>query len=210
MEQKTIEQVKIFITEYYANNKIVLPSDIKLFSNNFCFFIELVNHWTQILGLVLFKSSFPNTRKYLVKNLVDENLSELTHVETFYNFLLECNYDGTQGTNIEQILIKSKLNPVVIKYKTMIEKFLNENTFSNCVEMLGSIEYAYHLIASDINKFFIDKLNNEPSFHFNLHEILDITHAEELFKSSSNSTITYSNVEFGTKWIIDVISELLK
>lgn len=198
---------KKFMIKYYDNNKIIFPSDIKSFSFNFSFFIELVNYWTQILALTLHKSSYPDNRKYLVKNLVDENLSELTHVETFYNFLLECDYNNSN--HIKELITKSKLNNIVIKYKTMLENFIIQNTFSDCVEMLGAIEYTYHLIATDINKYFSIKLKKEPSFHFNLHEILDITHAEELFLSSENSTILNSNIEFGTKWIINVINELI-
>ncbi len=69
---------------YFNNsNKIKFPPNITKFAEKFSFFIELVNYWTQILGLVLFKSSFPSNRKNLIKNLVDENLSELTHCETF-------------------------------------------------------------------------------------------------------------------------------
>lgn len=198
------------INKYYLEcDKIIFPSDIIKFAENFSFFIELVNHWTQILGLVLFKSSFPSNRKNLIKNLVDENLSELTHCETFFNFLLECGMDKTK-LNIKELLIASKCNSIIIKYKKQLEDFVNNNTFSECVEMLGSIEYIYHLISSDINKYFAKSHGKNPSYHFNLHEIIDQTHSKELFESSDNLEPKESNVEFGSKWIIGVIKELVE
>jgi hypothetical protein len=194
---------------YYNKSKINFPMDIKKFSEKFSVFIELVNYWTQILALVLFKSSFPSNRKNIIKNLVDENLSELTHCETFFYFLLECGFDPNYY-DINSLIMLSKSNHIIIKYKKLLYDFVMENEFSDCVEMLGSIEYIYHLISSDINIYFIESNGKNPSYHFNLHEIVDQQHSRELFESSENKEPKESNIIFGSKWIINVIKELIE
>lgn len=204
-ENNFVTSVKI-MEKYYFDNKLIFPDKLHHFNNNFCYFIELVNYWSQILGLVIYKSSYPDTRKYLVKNLVDENLYKLTHVDTFYNFLLECGYVG----NIQELIDNAKKNPIIIKCKKKLENYVLDHDFSDCVEMLGAIEYVYHLISRDINKYFIEIHNIEPSFHFDTHEILDQTHAKELLESSTNVSYSKSNIEFGSQWIVDVIKELIK
>jgi hypothetical protein len=56
------------LNKYYSEqNKIIFPTDMIKFAEKFAFFIELVNYWTQILGLVLFKSSYPSNRKNIIK-----------------------------------------------------------------------------------------------------------------------------------------------
>ena len=194
---------------YNKSNNIIFPQNITKFAKKFSFFIELVNYWTQILGLVLYKSSFPSNRKNLIKNLVDENLSELTHCETFYNFLLECGFDPNYY-DINSLIMLSKSNHIIIKYKKLLYDFVMENEFSDCVEALGSIEYIYHLISTDINKYFIESHGKPPSYHFNLHEIIDQTHSKELFESSENQVPLESNIKFGSEWIINVIKELVE
>ena len=195
------------IEKYHINNTINYPDDIVLFAKKFCYFIELVNFWSQILGLVLYKSSYPQNRKFIINNLVDENSSTITHVESFYNFLLEC---GFNNCNINMIVAQAKNNTTIIKYKKQLENFILINNFNNCVEMLGAIEYTYHIISKDINQYFIKKHNKEPSFHFANHEILDQTHSKELFESSSNNCPIESNIEYGANWIINVIKELIE
>jgi hypothetical protein len=76
--------------------------------------------------------------------------------------------------------------------------------------MLGSIEYTYHLISSDINKYFTQTHGKNPSYHFDLHEIIDQTHSKELIESSDNHEPIESNIEFGSKWIIGIIKELVE
>lgn len=197
---------KKIMKKYYLDNRLIFPDKLTQFKDNFSHFIELVNYWSQILGLVIYKSSYPDTRKYLVKNLIDENLSKLTHVDTFYNFLLECGYIG----GIQELIKNAKQNPIIVKYKKQLENFILEHNFSDCVEMLGAIEYVYHLISQDINNYFAIIYNIKPSFHFDTHEILDQTHAKELFESSSNPLYSKLNVEFGSQWIVGVIKELIE
>jgi hypothetical protein len=201
--------VSKFNKYYNEKNTIIFPPDIIVFANKISFFVELVNYWTQILGLVLFKSSFPSNRKNIIKNLIDENLSELTHCETFYNFLLECGLDSNKY-KLNELIEIGKNNSIIIKYKKSLYDFVINHTYSDCVEMLGSIEYIYHLISSNINSYFIKSHNKNPSFHFNLHEILDQTHSKELFESSENLEPLESNIKFGSDWIIGVISDLLE
>jgi hypothetical protein len=203
--KNNFEKSKKIMEEYYFNNQIIFSNKLVQFKDKFCYFIELVNYWTQILGLVIYKSSYPDTRKYLIKNLIDENLSDLTHVDTFYNFLLECGYVG----DVNELIMISKQNQIIIKYKKLLENFILNNDFSDCVEMLGSIEYVYHLISRDINKYFIIQYYIEPSFHFDTHEILDQTHAKELLESSGNQLYSKTNIEFGSQWIVNVIKELI-
>ena len=74
--------------------------------------------------------------------------------------------------------------------------------------MLGSIEYIYHLISSDITLYINSETNFKPTFHYTVHEILDINHSYELFEANSKQ-IDEKNLKFGADWIIDTINDLL-
>lgn len=144
----------------------------------------------------------------MVTNLVDENLNgNTTHVNTFWEFLLECGFDEC---GICELITSAKQHQIVTKYKKMLEDYVLTHDYSDGVEMLGVIEYVYHLISADINTYFTTKFGKLPSFHFDTHELLDQTHASELFALSSNQMHSMPNVEFGSKWIVGVIKELME
>lgn len=203
----TTMELKEYLNEYYLNNSISFPNDITEFIQKFSVFIELVNYWSQILGLVLFKSSYPSNRINIIKNLIDENL-EMAHVETFYNFLLECGMN--KEININKLILNGKENKLIIEYKKNIFDFVNNNNYSNVVEALSAIEYIYHLISIDINKYYKHFFGINPNYHFNMHEIIDQTHFIELLKCSENLTPNMKSIEFGANWIIQSIKKILE
>lgn len=168
-------------------------------SQNFSPFIHLVNYWSQILGNVVGKCTDYNIRKYLVKNLFEENCEELTHVETFYLFLQEIGYIG----KINDI----KMTNIIDNYKKSIDTFILLNSFDDCCQMLGAIEYVYHIISAGIVNYY-ESRGQKLNYHFEKHDSLDITHARELYLCNKKE-ISDTNILFGVRWIVGVIDELI-
>lgn len=159
-----------FLDDYYVINKPVINiTDI----NKFASFIYVINHWSKILGLLISKCDNHKKRKTIVENLFDENCEEYTHVDTFYLFLQELNYN-------------KKINEIEnttygISYIKLLTDFITKNNFDECCQILGSIEYIYQKISADMIDWFIQKYNKLPEHHFTIHETLDITHAKNFF-----------------------------
>ena len=201
MNQKIIDS-KTYLSETYTNsftiNKIM---NIQLFALKISQFVELVNYWSQILGYVVYMCDNHTLRKKIITNLFDENCSELTHVETFNLFLLECGY--TQESN------KHNNNYIILKYKQLLKSYVEKYSFEECCCILGSIEYVYHMMSGEINKYFCLHIGNMPKFHYNIHEILDVSHATDLFECSNEKSLTKYFLDIGANWIINCLTELL-
>jgi hypothetical protein len=135
-------------------------------------------------------------------NLMDENCGNLTHVETFYQFLIECGFEGS--------LKSIKSNFIVAKYHDLLQSYITKYSFESCCAILGSIEYVYHIISGEINRYFIDKNGYQPSNHYTVHEIVDIKHATDLFECSNKESLTLEMLDIGANWIIGCLSELLE
>lgn len=198
-----IEHATQYLNSHYENSfEIDNLMNIYIFSLRLSSFIELVNFWSQILGYVIFACDNHKIRKNIIINLMEENCGNLTHVETFYEFLLECGYDKP----IHDI----KSNHVISKYKNLLEEYMKKYNFSQCCAILGSIEYVYHIMAKKINKYFIHKKGYQPHNHYTIHELLDMKHATDLFECSDNDSLTEKFLDIGAKWIINCFNELLE
>lgn len=186
-------------TKYQNSFKIDKMMNIQIFSLRISSFIELVNYWSQILGYVIYACDDHTIRKKIVRNLIDENCGNLTHVETFYQFLVECGFEGSIKN------IKSSF--VVKKYHNLLQSYMTNYSFEQCCTILGSIEYIYHIISGEINNFFREKKGYQPSNHYTTHELVDIQHATELFECSDS--LTHELLDIGANWIINCLTELL-
>jgi pyrroloquinoline quinone (PQQ) biosynthesis protein C len=189
-----------YLNKYYENNKINFNEIDNINVDKFASFIHTVNLWSQILGFLLFQCDEHKKRKNIVKNLYDENNGEYTHVETFYMFLNELGYKN----NINDI----PLEPYVELYNKLLLNIIKNNTFDNNCQILGSIEYIYHKISTDLVNWYRLKYNKYPDNHFTLHETLDISHSKELFDLSDND-IDENNLVCGADWILDIIKSII-
>ena len=185
-----------FLDDYYNNNKPLL-NNINI--NKFASFIYVINHWSQILGFLISKCDNHKKRKTIVENLYDENCKKYTHVETFYLFLLEF------GFNKKMDDIENTTYGVL--YMRLLTDIITNNNFDECCQILGSIEYIYQKISTDIIQWFIQKYNKIPENHFTMHETLDITHAKDFFELNSKE-INENLLIMGADWIIGIIKEI--
>lgn len=195
-----------YLDDNYLSNKIKFNANPDEFIRKFTPFIHLVNYWSQLLCITIAKCDEPKIRGKLIKNLYDENCNELTHVDTFGLFIKEIDVNNICEHPIDIHLI-AKSN-IIFDSMNLITNFVESNDFNDVCQMLGAIEYTYHLISADINKYCADKLNIIPRFHYSIHEILDKEHSFELFEAN-NKKIKQENLEFGAKWIIESINTLL-
>jgi hypothetical protein len=230
MDNSTIEILK----QLYQIHKIDLSDidlidliDLEDFTISFAPFVHLINYQSQILALTIAKSSDPNLRKKIILNLFEENCKDLTNVDTFKLFILECR-NHKLATIIKEInsdldsenQIKPNLsifdtntdlfdsNPLIMMYKISILNFIETNDFDDCCQMLGTIKYIYHLISVDINAYYKTKTGLEPSNHYTIDKIMDIISANNLFECNSKP-INETNLEFGIKWITNSIRSLV-
>lgn len=196
-----------FLDLHYAKNKIKLNKnlDINEFVIRFLPFVHLVNYWSQILALTISACPDPKKRKMIIKNLYEENCEEYSHVDTFLLFIEESNINKI---NLKYNIDFIEKNYVIDKSIKDITNFILNNTFDDSCQMLGSIEYVYHLISADIKSYIISQTNVNPNFHYTVHEILDINHSYELFEANSKQ-IDEFNLQFGAEWIINTINDLL-
>jgi hypothetical protein len=231
MDKFTID----YLNEEYQIHKIdLVGSDIYLedFAIRFAPFVHLVNYWSQILALTVSKSSNPHFRKKIIKNLYDENCKDLSHVDTFKLFITEC-HQYKLASFIKEINASLKLddqikqninlitnidinsgiyesNPIISMHKMSIYDFIESNDFDDCCQMLGAIEYIYHLISGEINAYFNSKTNIDPLNHYTNREKLDIKYANDLFECKiSTKEINTQNLDFGIKWITNSIRSLV-
>ena len=181
---------------YYNNNKPII-NNINI--NNFASFIYVINHWSQILGLLISKCDNHKKRKNIIYNLYDENCESYTHVETFYLFLLELGFNK----KIDEI----ENTTYGVLYMRLLTDIISENNFNECCQILGSIEYIYQKISSDIIQWFIKKYNKMPENHFTMHETLDITHAKDFFELNEKE-INENALIMGADWIIGIVKEI--
>lgn len=181
--------------------KIDRLMNVQIFSSRISSFIHLVNYWSQILGYVIYGCKNYTIRKKIVMNLMDENCGNITHVETFYKFLVECGF--------EESLESIKSNHVIQKYQDLLSGYITNHSFEEACAILGSIEYVYHMMSAEINKYFFDKLEYQPQNHYTTHELVDIKHATDLFDCTNEIALQEKFLDMGAMWIIECFSELL-
>ncbi len=220
MNNKYQEEFK-FLDEYYNKNSIEFSKlEVIEFVSNIGPFTVLINYWSQALGKLIEKCENYKIRKNLVKNLFDENCGDLTHVETFVVFLNDIQNNNkipneTESDKLEfEKIVDSWVHENlqdnnVIKYTDMLKNLIENNSFNDCCQILGAIEYVYHLISRDINKYFELKTGRLPQYHYSAHEILDVDHANGLF-NCSNTKINNDNLLKGANWIINSFKSFLE
>lgn len=191
---------KSYLDNYYDNNKINFNDIDNIDLNKFASFIHTINLWSQILGYLVYQCDDYKKRKNIINNLYDENNGNLTHVETFYLFLKELKYNN----DIDNI----DLETYVELYNKLLTNIIKNNSFDNNCQILGSIEYIYHKISTDLVNWYRLKYNKNPENYFTLHEILDITHSKELFELS-NKDIDENNLICGADWILGIIKSII-
>lgn len=189
-------------SKYQHSFKIDRLMNIRIFSLRLSAFIELVNYWSQILGYVIYACDNHKIRKKIIMNLIDENCGNLTHVETFYQFLVECGFDES--------LKSIKSNYIILKYQNLLQSYITKYSFEQCCTILGSIEYIYHIMSGEINRYFEETKGYQPSNHYTTHELLDVQHATDLFECSTDVNLTNELLDIGANWIIGCMSELLE
>jgi len=189
-----------YLDNYYDNNKINFNNIDNINLNKFASFIHTINLWSQILGYLVFQCDDYKHRKNIINNLYDENNGNLTHVETFYFFLKELGYN----VDIDNIVLET----YVELYNKLLTNVIKNNSFDNNCQILGSIEYIYHKISTDLVNWYRLKYNKNPENHYTLHEILDITHSKELFELS-NKDIDENNLICGAEWILGIIKSII-
>lgn len=215
------------MSKFYVANEIKFDGlTVKEFGLKMSPFIQLVDFWSRALGMLIAKCTNWKVRKNVVANLSDENCQEFTHVETYYLFLAECSnfiderYFSSDADQKEQkrqklyddingLLEITAKNQVIEKYISMLVVYIESNTFDDACQILGGIEYVYHLISEDINYFFDKERGKIPKFHYEAHEVLDTQHAIDLLECST-APINQENLLKGAEWIVGVIKELLE
>lgn len=202
------ERVYNFLDECYEKIPLNLNCTLKEFSTKITPFIHLIDHWASIIGLLLAKCTHYKHRRKIIKNLYDENCSEMTHVETFYSFLCQ-----SRGENImismKDILDETSSNPIILKYKEMIFNFVSTHDFDDCCQMLGAIEYTYLCVSNDIAKLYLNTTGKKPNRHYNINDTYQRQHATNFFECNA-TTFKQNNLEFGFRWIVFSMNELLE
>jgi len=208
-----------YLDNHFEKEWFGLNIDINIFAHRLAPFIHIVNYWSQILGLLVYKCSDKKLRKNIITNLYDEHFNTDIHVDTFYKFILECGYidlninignNNDIGIGISDVY-NIQINSVIIKYMEKLKSYVYYHDFSIACQILGAIEYTYYLISSKINIFYKQKLNRLPNNHYTTHENTDIEHANKLFDCAVvvDEYLDPNYLDIGSDWIIGVFRELL-
>ena len=143
-------------------------------------FISAVDHWSRLLGLLLFYVPTDKERLIIIKNLNDEHghgdLNN-SHTNTFKLLLKSLNY------NKDILLYNENLQSYsyVDKFNNDLKKTIMTKNWVYSVAMLAMIEYTYIVVCKNIHDYLLKFLPVDEINHYSLHETLDVTHATELF-----------------------------
>lgn len=200
-----IQKNKYFININNSNIENFITSQIK--------FIEAIDHWSKILGLMIYKVPSYKERLILINNLNDEHGDgdpNKNHVNTFKN-LLDSLINKTDK-NEEYYLTKYKQlefgnDPIENFNKALIRTTQKDWIFS--VSAFAMIEYTYIKVSSMIHKYLLNYFEPNKIHHYTEHEILDETHALELFKLIEPYYEIYKDViEIGIAEGYTIINEM--
>lgn len=172
---------KIDENDYFVSlDKLtVKPSLTKFLTSQECF-ISAVDNWSKALGLMLFHVPTDKERLIIIKNLMDEHgEGDLTksHTNTFKLLLQSLGYD-------KEILLYNDTLPSYFSVKTFNTNLMDTisgESWIYCVAMLGMIEYTYITVSKKIHNYLLNHLEHDKINHYSTHEIVDVTHATELF-----------------------------
>lgn len=203
-----VDRVYNFLDELYESIPINLNNvTLHEFSTKVMPFIHLVDHWASIMGSLLTKCTDYQHRRRIIKNLYDENCSEFTHVESFYSFMCQASKNEVMEP-MRDIMKSTYDNFIVNKYKDLICEFVNTCSFDDCCQMLGAIEYVYLLVSNDIAQLYYSTTGRKSNKHYNISDTYQRQHANNFF-DCTKSEFKQENLEFGFRWIVFSMNELL-
>ncbi len=165
--------------EYFIN--LTQVANLDNFISSQVHFVNAIDNWSKILGIMISRVPSYNERNVLIQNLVDEHGNgeiEKNHVSTFDKFidsLLEIT-----KKNKDTYLLKGNYNYT----KEFIESLysLTELNWIFAISAMGMIEFTYINVSNKIHNYVCNYIDKDKINHYSLHEILDVTHATELFK----------------------------
>jgi hypothetical protein len=160
-----------------------------------------VDHWSKILGKLIYKVPTYKERFVIIRNLYDEHGNgdlNNSHVCTIKRFIC----------SLENITTKHSL----LNYDSNVQKILNNSldeiletkSWIFVVSVLGIVEYTFITVSKLINEYVSNFIEQNKIEHYSLHEILDIEHATELLSlvlpyindDEKNNDI-YEGIKFG-------------
>ncbi|AYV78565.1 MAG: heme oxygenase [Edafosvirus sp.] len=179
-------------------------------------FVDAVDEWSCILGLMVAKVPSVKERIVLIKNLYDEHGNgniENSHVVTFNKFikmLLEiCN------NRIELIHDDRINNEIINKFIHELHNVIGSNNWVYSIAVLAMIEYTYITVSKCIHEFVSNYTPSELIHHYSLHEIMDQTHSQELFsivtdqyETKNNKKVIEDGILHGYKILYDLYDSL--
>lgn len=170
-------------------------------------FINAVDTWSRILGILLAKVPLDIHRAVILENLNDEHGNgDITrsHVNTFKLFM------QSMGQNDIQLYNKqSETYDSVEWFTNIILSALHTENWIYCVSLLGMIEYTYKDIGKCIHNYAKIFMLEERINHYSLHETMDLKHSYDLFQLvSPYITTNYNDIEDGLEMGYFLISSL--
>jgi|688.fasta_scaffold225571_1 hypothetical protein len=206
----------------YANNinninennyfkKLIKNPQLTFFLQSQECFIDAVDNWSKLLGLLITKVPTDRERLIIIENLYDEHgngdLSK-GHVNTFKLFLLSLGYNN----DIKLYDTGLKSYKYVNKFNESLLYSVNENWIFQCA-MLGMIEFTYITVSTNIHNYVKNYIPANEINHYSLHEILDIKHATDLFSLiteyfESNKADIINGLETGYTFINNLYESL--
>lgn len=161
--------------------QLSLNPKLEKFVNSQDSFIDAVDNWSKILGLLLTQLPGDQERSVIINNLYDEHGSgDLTksHVNTFRQFMISLNYSKPL-----ELYDQNKLSyKIVKKFNNQLTNFITTNNWIQNVALLGMIEYIYITISTCIHNYVKQYIPIDHISHYSLHEIMDVKHSTELFE----------------------------
>eukprot|EP01126_Amoeba_proteus_P057785 TRINITY_DN7388_c0_g1_i3.p2 TRINITY_DN7388_c0_g1~~TRINITY_DN7388_c0_g1_i3.p2 ORF type:complete len:192 (-),score=36.38 TRINITY_DN7388_c0_g1_i3:194-769(-) len=137
-------------------------------------FVYAVEHWPQALAALLSKIEPISMRLKILENIIDEHGSgdiRESHPVTFKELL--------SAFNVER---DPKIPIHVLSFNQAIMGICTHDDVHVGCAALGSIEYLYIGISSNIAKKILCWLPPGTQRHYSIHEVLDVKHAADLFE----------------------------
>lgn len=167
------------------NNKYIIKlhnnTSIEQFISSQINFIDAVDNWSKILGIMLSKVPTDQERTVIINNLYDEHGSgdyTKSHVNTFRSFMASLGYPN----KLELHDFNKKTYQCVKKFNDSLYTYLNTHNWIHNIAMLGIIEYVYITISTHIHNYVKQYIPSNQITHYSSHEILDVKHSTELFE----------------------------
>jgi hypothetical protein len=179
---KYADDINLIDNNNYFTTLAKNPNIDKFLISQECF-ISAVDHWSRLLGLLLFYVPTDKERLIIIKNLNDEHGEgdlNSSHTNTFKLLLKSLNYDKDILLYNEELQSYNYVN----KFNNNLKDIITTQSWIYSVAMLAMIEYTYVIVSKNIHIYLLNYLPINEINHYSLHETLDVTHvthATELF-----------------------------